>query len=60
MKERYVGLVGEPAKLSVGKAEEKGGDVASLVPNGSPCQGNIHQHCYPPFPKRRKEMITRV
>ena len=28
---RYVGLVGEFAKLSVGKAEKKRGDVASLV-----------------------------
>lgn len=31
MNERYVGLVEEPPKISVGKAEEKGGDVASLV-----------------------------
>ena len=31
MKERSAGLVGEFTKLSAGKVEEKGGDVASLV-----------------------------
>ena len=46
MKEKYVGLVGESAEVSIAGAEEKGDDVASLVATAAPqvtCQGNINQ-----------------
>ena len=55
MKERYVGLVREPAKLSVGKAEEKGGDVASLVATAVHAKEIFTNTVTLPSPKEGKE-----